>query len=149
MLKEEMFAGYLEALNQINESTHLALETLNKNAETTRMIMDELLNGAAEAPSHFRDLGVFTEDIVDVTPYIEDNETIESLTDKIVAEIKAGDSDEPGIRSLSITIDPDKFNTAEVMKLIQKKLASEETKEEKPKETYNDDFNFDINDFDK
>lgn len=139
MKREEILAGYLEVLDEINQSTHLALETLNNNAATTRMIIDHILHGAQEAPSvDFGNLnfeaGLFEE---------TNDDELEAMADKIVKQIRETDSDEPGILAVSIDIDPSKHDPDEVMKLVHKKLSGETTKAEKPKEDLNDGFNFD------
>jgi hypothetical protein len=137
--RQEMLAEYLGILDEINQSTHLALDTLSKNADTTRIIIDELINGEAEAsPIDFNSI-VFQED----DRYIENEEedTIETLSDKIVEQIEAN-YDKPGIRAIDIGIDPDKFDTFEVMDMVRKKMQGDFKKKEEKKEETNDDFNF-------
>jgi hypothetical protein len=154
MNRTEMLASYLQVLEEINDSTRLALETLNKNAETTRMIIDELINGACEAPSYVTESitkemeSFFGEEIQEIAPETEAAETADSLADKIVQEIRKADAEgHEGVRALSIAIDPDKFNPFEVMDLVQKKMEKEDQdrkSEEKEEENIHDEIKFDF-----
>ncbi|PVC75147.1 hypothetical protein C2I27_04475 [Priestia megaterium] len=48
MNRAERLEGYLETINQITEATKIALQTLNDNANTTRMIAEEIAYGTAD-----------------------------------------------------------------------------------------------------
>jgi hypothetical protein len=140
MKRDEMLASYLGVLDEINASIRVALDTLNDNAFTVRMIVDELINGAAEAPfdpTFITRLEDFQRD-----DDIDEEDDIESLTDKIVEKIRDPKGKE-GIRAVDIAIDTDKFNVSEVMGIVQQKLSGTYQKPEPPKkEEKDDDFDF-------
>lgn len=145
MNRSEMLASYLEVLEDINDSTRLALETLNKNAETTRMIIDELINGSVDYPEYAKpDLSILkTLKETDETTYINDGDDLEDVTDKIVKQIMETGQDQEGIYGLSVVLDPTKHDPEEVMELVKKKLDQAHEKEEEKKEEFPDDFDFD------
>lgn len=145
MNRTELLASYLEVLDDINESTRLALETLNKNAETTRMVIDELINGCVDYPEFAKpDLSLLkalkeTDDI----SYIDEGDDLEAVADKIVKQIMENGHDQEGVYGLSVVLDPTKHDPEEVMELVKKKLDQANAKEEEKKEAVPDDFDFD------
>lgn len=140
MKRAEMLASYLGVLDEINASIRVALDTLNDNAFTVRMIVDELINGAEEAPFDHQFITRLEE--FENPNDISEEDDIESLTDKIVAKIRDPKGSE-GIRAIDIAINPDKFNVSEVMGIVQQKLAGTYQKPEpQKKEEKDDDFDF-------
>jgi hypothetical protein len=132
MTREEMFAHYLKMLDDTNRSIHLALETLSKNAAITRLVMEELMYGCAEAPSSCKP---------DFLDHFDDRDENEKLADQIVSQIQESHGGESGIRVIDLPFNPEKVDLNEVMKLVRKKL--EGTSKEEPKEDFQDDIDFD------
>lgn len=143
MNRTELLASYLEVLEDINESTRLALETLNKNAETTRMVIDELIHGCVDYPAYpDPSLSKVIKESDEIS-YINDGDDLEAVADKIVKQIVESGQDQEGVYGLSVVLDPTKHDPEEVMELVKKKLDQANEKEEEKKEAFPDDFDFD------
>ena len=132
MTREEMFAHYLKMLDDTNQTIHLALDTLSKNAAITRAVMEELMYGYVDDPSSY--IGQIEPDFL---KRLDTRDETEKLADQIVSHIQESNSDGSGIRVIDMSFDPEKVDPNEVMKLVRKKL--EGTPKEEPKEDFRDD----------
>lgn len=141
MSQQEIIQRCLNILDDINDATRVAIDTLNDNAFTIRMVLNETLYGAQENHDFEKLLNAMEESTP--APVMEENQedTLEALTDRIVAQIQTPDEGY-GIRSVSIEINEDKFNVMEVMQIVQEKLCGTYKTPENKKEETDDDFNF-------
>lgn len=136
MKYEEILAGYLDVLDEINQATRIALETLSANAETSRLIIEELLHTPEPFPVELHSVvESFSDEEASSSsePYIE--EDMESLSDKIIARIEENDKKgKEGIFAIDVVFDTDKIDSRELMKLVKEKLAKKDKGEKNEKE---------------
>ncbi|MEB2276828.1 hypothetical protein LAV82_22680 [Bacillus sp. ILBB4] len=135
MNRAERLEGYLETINQITEATKIALQTLNDNANTARMIAEEFAYGTAD--NIYSDL---------LHSHIEDEDIetdINAAADKIVKMIREKELDSSKIHQIALPIDPDQINPVDLMELVEKKLDElEKTEDNKSTEDIEDELNF-------
>jgi hypothetical protein len=126
-------------INDINEATRLALDTLNDNAYNMRSIINEL-----------KQLGD-TEPVIEKPEEVEDESeiaelgnpqflTTEDAANHIVEQIKRSQEKGGQIHAIDISFDTNIFDYNEVMGIVRKKLEGAYAKEERDDE--DDEFKF-------
>lgn len=121
--RTELLAEYLNVLDEINIATKTGLRTLEKNAETTSMIIEELIHGVVEAP--LPDSTPLREYISDVEELkVHEAVDIDSIAEDIANQIRKQESGGYDRTStvIGFNFDPEEVSVQEVMKLVNQKL---------------------------
>ncbi|MGV7000331.1 hypothetical protein ACWA2C_16720 [Priestia megaterium] len=135
MNRSERLEGYLETINQITEATKIGLQTLNDNANTARMIAEEIAYGTADNDYSNLLLSPIEEEEIETD--------INAAADKIVKMIREKELDSSKIHQIALPIDPEQINPVDLMELVEKKLDELDKKEEnESKEEIDDELNF-------
>lgn len=146
MSREEMLGVYLNMLDEVNASVRSALDTLNENAKTISMVIDELMYGAAEPPEGLPMIDIpypFEKTGDEIVLAAREGESLDSFTDRIVEAYKANGAKES--QGFMLSYDPSLFvvDYFGIMDMVQSKMDKvyDEAQEEK-KEDENDEYNF-------
>lgn len=94
----EILAGFLQVLDEITSATQSALDTLRLNAETTRMIIDEMTNAAYQPDNEFNTFIDDESNSIRLDSNLSDEDKIEEMADRIINKITSGSK----IESLAI-----------------------------------------------
>lgn len=134
MNRPELLAKCLEMLDTVNESTQVALNILNHNAQVIGMIADEIINGAEPHPTELDIESIPDEDVMD---------DMDAIVENIVAQIRAQHEEgisEDELHIIDLVIDPDAVDINELMQRVQDRL--EEGIKLNDEEKFDDDINF-------
>lgn len=134
MNRPELLAKCLEMLDTVNESTQVALNILNHNAQVIGMIADEIINGAEPHPTELDLERIPDEDVMD---------DMDAIVENIVAQIRAQHAEgisEDELHIIDLVIDPDAVDINELMQRVQDRL--EEGIKLNDEEKFDDDINF-------
>ena len=134
MKRPELLAKCLEMLDTVNESTQVALNILNHNAQVIGMIADEIINGAEPHPTELDLESIPDEDVMD---------DMDAIVENIVAQIRAQHEEgvsEDELHIIDLVIDPDAVDINELMQRVQDRL--EEGIKLNDEEKFDDDINF-------
>ncbi|MBU5262183.1 hypothetical protein [Bacillus atrophaeus] len=86
----EILAGFLQVLDEITSATQSALDTLRLNAETTRMIIDEMTNAAYQPDNEFNTFIDDESNSIRLDSDLSDEDKIEEMADRIIDKITSG-----------------------------------------------------------
>lgn len=130
MSREQLLADYMTVLDDINRSTQVALEILQENAETSRMIIEEIMYGAEKDPSPVPPMTyMMTKEPEDYT---------EKIARSLADQIQSGGED--GVL-MSIPLEAD-IDMKKLMTRVQEMLKADKNSEQDTKGDNNDDIDF-------
>lgn len=144
----EILAGFLEVIDDITRATQSALETLQSNAETTQMIISEIMSGSTENNfgNKFSDMFSEEEKVHSATirsnPRVSDEDNLNYIADQVIEKIRSH-SNNSGVL---IMCDSANVDVKKVMEIVNKKMQKEDKKGEDIDESIN--FKSDFDEFD-
>ncbi len=144
MKKEQIIERCLNLMEDITKSTATALQTLENNANTVNILMDELFTGAVSS----YDIGSNNISFdSNETEELKECENIDEMADKLAKLIQEqadlSDPEQPAVVSIGIPIDLDDDDVAELMNKVNIKLSGETDKKEEKEDTFNEAIDFD------
>ncbi|MCD7910897.1 hypothetical protein KC480_05080 [Bacillus velezensis] len=128
----EILAGFLQVLDEITSATQSALETLQLNAETTRLFIDEMINNPQEGDYH-------NSNTTRVNLEFPSETSIDCMADQIIKKIKNSPHS-----SCVFIISDSSIDMERVMEIVNKEFQKADIEEENIDERINFKNNFDL-----
>ncbi len=143
MNKEDIVKRCLDIMEDITKTTEAAVETMQNNAITVNILMEELMNGSSIKPglsSGILSPGIFDNHIIKESKTDKLDEIVSEIADTIQSQNDQLYSDKPVFYSFDLPYDVD---FEELTKKLKEKLSGDNiSKKEEKEDLFNEEINF-------